>query len=527
MSDFDPARLEVFKHLFASVAEEMGTALRRSAFSPNIKERRDFSCAVFDGQGSMVAQAAHIPVHLGSMPLSVDACIETLLLGPGDVAIVNDPYRGGTHLPDITIVTPVHEEPATSGAGLLGYVASRAHHSDVGGIAPGSLPLATSIEEEGVIIPPTKLVARGELVEEVWEFILGSVRTPDERAGDLRAQLAAGRTGQMRLVRLASRYGRGEIAHQMQALIAYSERMTRRLIRELPDGTYRFRDQLDPDGTADAPPEIAVAVTVRGDEVEVDFSESGAQRKSSLNAVYAVTLSAVAYVVRTLTGLDIPANAGCLEPVRVVAPAGTIVNAVAPAAVSAGNVETSQRITDVLLGAFAQACPGRVPAASQGTMNNLTVGGWDPERGRSFAYYETIGGGTGAGPLRHGTSAIQSHMTNTMNTPVEALEYAYPLRVLRSEIRPGSGGVGEWRGGDGIRRDVEFLSTARVTVISDRRETEPYGLAGGAPGARGVNTLTSDGEVTQLAGRFSVEVKSGDVLSIQTPGGGGFGDTDC
>jgi N-methylhydantoinase B len=526
---FDPARLEVFKHLYSSVAEEMGVALRRSAYSPNIKERRDYSCAVFDPGGAMIAQAAHIPVHLGSMPLSVAACIGELDLRPGDVAILNDPFRGGTHLPDITVVSPVHSEAGNAGGegALLGYVASRAHHSDVGGIAPGSLPLATTIGEEGLVIPPVKLLEGGELVADVWERILGGVRTPDERAGDLRAQLAAGTTGQKRLADLASRYGRGAIVRSMAALLAYSERTIRQLISELPDGRFHFEDALDSDGTAPDPPRIAVSVSVLGDELEVDFSASSAQRTSSLNAVFAVTLSAVAYVVRTLTDLDIPANSGCLVPVRVIAPPGSIVNAVYPAAVSAGNVETSQRITDVLLGAFAQACPDRVPAASQGTMNNLTVGGRDPVRNRPFAYYETIGGGCGAAPDRDGTSAIQSHMTNTMNTPVEALEFAHPFRVRRTEIRRGSGGSGRWRGGDGMRRDIEFLSEARVTVISDRRETHPYGLAGGAAGRPGRNVLFRGEAEIPLPGRFSIDVRPGDTLSIRTPGGGGYGEPDA
>ncbi len=514
----DPARLEVFKHLLSSVADEMGTVLRRSAFSPNIKERRDYSCAVFDGPGHLVAQAAHIPVHLGAMPLSVEACIEALTLAPGDVAILNDPYRGGTHLPDITLVTPAYGRAGT----LLGYVASRAHHADVGGATPGSLPLATQLSEEGVVIPPSKLVESGKTVREVWDRIMASVRTPDERAGDLRAQLAAGETGARRLRELEGRYGR-RVGEAMAALLRYSERMTRRLIAELPDGTYRFRDRLDPDDASGAEAEVAVAMTIHGEEIEVDFTGSSPQQSNSLNAVYAVTVSAVAYVVRSLVGLDIPANSGCLAPVRIVAPEGTIVNARPPAAVSAGNVETSQRITDVLLGALAAACPDRVPAASQGTMNNLTIGGWDPFRDRTYAYYETIGGGTGAGSEWDGVSAIQSHMTNTLNTPVEALEYAYPVRIRRYEVRRGSGGEGRRRGGDGIRRDIEFLAPTRVTVISDRRVTAAYGLAGGSPGKRGENVLLRTDGQSVLPGRFSRDVEAGDVLSLRTPGGGGFG----
>ncbi len=515
----DPVRLEVFKHLFASIADEMGVVLRRTAYSPNIKERRDFSCALFDAEGAMVAQASHIPVHLGAMPLSVKACTEALEFRPGDVAILNDPFRGGTHLPDITLVTPIFLESGE----LLGFAANRAHHADVGGMSPGSMPLSRELYQEGVIVPPAKLMDGGQLNEGLWRMLLANVRTPVEREGDLRAQIAANRQGVVRAAAQVGRYGLGEVRHYMGALLEYSERMTRSLIRDLPDGAYRFRDTLDDDGVDPDPVEIGVAVTIDGEDVTVDFTGSSAQRRGNVNAVYAITTSATYYVFRALMGLDIPSNSGCHAPIRVVAPLGSVVNARFPAAVAAGNVETSQRITDVLLGALAQACPERVPAASQGSMNNLTVGGWNTERGEAYAYYETIGGGAGAGPERDGVSAVHSHMTNTMNTPVEALEYAYPLIVRRYDVREGSGGSGRHRGGDGIRRELEMLDEAHATVISERRRFGPYGLDGGEAGRCGRNAVVRGGVVEELPGKASVALGNGDVLIIESAGGGGHG----
>ncbi|MEZ0394938.1 MAG: hydantoinase B/oxoprolinase family protein [Anaerolineales bacterium] len=521
-SGYDPIQLEIFKHLFAAVAEEMGTLLRRSSYSPNIKERRDFSCALFDAQGRLIAQAAHIPVHLGAMPLSVAAALEAFGadLAPGDLIILNDPFRGGTHLPDITMVSPVFAAPGD--ASLLGFTASRAHHADVGGMTPGSMPLAREIYQEGLIIPPVRLLRSGEMNRAVLDLILANVRTPQERLGDLQAQIAANRRGEERLLALAERYGRAEIREAMTQLLAYTERTTRRLLTSLPDGVYRFEDCLDDDGLSDAPVPIRVAVTIRGDSAVVDFSGSAAQRPGSVNAVYAITLSAVYYVFRCLLGLDVPDNAGCLAPVEVIAPPGTVVNALPPAPVAGGNVETSQRIVDVLLGALAQACPETVPAASQGTMNNVTIGGPLAD-GAAFAYYETIGGGMGARPGADGPSAVHSHMTNTLNTPVEALEYAYPLRVLRYQVRRGSGGRGRFRGGDGIRRDVQVLVACRATLLTERRRRGPYGLAGGEAGQPGENVLIRQGEEIPLPGKGTVDLQAGDVLSIRTPGGGGYG----
>ena len=514
----DAIELEIFKGLFAAIPEEMGIALRRSSFSANIKERLDFSCALFDAQARMIAQAAHIPVHLGSMPLSVQACVEALQFQPGDVAILNDPYHGGTHLPDITLVSPVFlsDQP-------FGFVASRAHHADVGGISAGSMPISTELSQEGIIIPPSKLHVGGELNRELWDRIRAAVRTPEERAGDLRAQLAANAIGVGRTLELVQKYGLAHVASASEALLQYSERATRGLLAEIPDGTYRFRDQLDDDGIDPESAEIRVSVTISGDRALVDFTGTAPQRRGSINAVYAVTVSAVYYVFRCLLDLDIPSNSGCLAPITVVAPEGCLVNARPPAAVAAGNVETSQRIVDVLLGALALACPDRVPAASQGTMNNLTIGGWDAERGRPFAYYETIAGGMGAQPEADGASAIQSHMTNTLNTPVETLEFAYPLQVRRYEIREGTGGAGRFRGGDGILREIELRADAEVTILSDRRRFGPYGLAGGKPGQVGVNRVLRAGTVKELPGKVHLHAAAGERIRIETPGGGGYG----
>ena len=514
--------VEVFKHLFCSVAEEMGERLRRSAFSPNVKERRDFSCAVFDHDGRLVAQAAHVPVHLGAMPLSVRSCLQRMTFVPGDVAILNDPFHGGTHLPDLTMVSPVFIE-AVSDPVLLGFVANRAHHADVGGTSPGSMPLSRDVYQEGVIFPPLKLVEAGRLNQSLWDVFLANVRTPRERAGDLHAQMAANRTGIQRLRELTSRYGWERVHEQMAELLIYSERLTRRSLATVPNGTYRYTDVLDDDGVDPDPIVIAAAVTIQDDEVVVDFAGSAPQCKGNVNAVYAMTVSATAYVFRCLLGLDVPGNDGCLAPIHVRAPEGSIVHARPPAAVAAGNVETSQRIVDVLLGALAQACPDLVPAASQGTMNNLTIGGWDHERRRPFAYYETLGGGAGAGRARPGASGVHSHMTNTMNTPVEALEYAYPFRVASYALREGTGGMGRCPGGDGVIREIEFLQEAHVTILSDRRQSHPYGLDGGGPGQCGRNVLIRNGRNTLLPGKTTLEVMKGDRLRIETPGGGGYG----
>ena len=517
----DPVRLEVVRHLLAACAEEMGTVLRRTAFSPNIKERRDFSCAVFDADGRMAAQAAHIPVHLGSMPLSVRACVEALEPGPGDVAVLNDPFRGGTHLPDVTMVAPVHRG---SGDRLLGYVAARAHHADVGGAAPGSMALAREVHEEGLVIPPVRLVRGGRPVPEVRELVLANVRTPEERAGDLRAQRAAVERGGERMRELADREGADGLATCMAALHRRSARAVRSVLEELPDGSWRFEDVLEDDGHGGGPFTLAVELTVEGAEARVDFSDTDAQAEGGINAVRAVTLSAVHYVVRALAGEDVPSSGGCMEPVEVVTRPGTLVDARPPAAVAGGNVETSQRIVDVVLGALARACPDRIPAASQGTMNNVALGGGRPGTEERWAYYETVAGGAGGGPDGPGADAVHTHMTNTLNTPVEALEHACPLRVRRYGVRRGSGGEGRHPGGDGVVRELELLAPATLSLLAERRRRGPWGLAGGEAGAAGRDLLLRDDEARVLPAKGTVRLRRGDVLRIETPGGGGWGE---
>ena len=531
----DPVLLEVMKSMLTAVAEEMGATLGRTAYSPNIKERRDYSCAVFDARGEMVAQAAHIPVHLGAMPLSVQAALARFdHLEEGDIVVLNDPYFGGSHLPDLTMVAPVYLEGR-----LLGYVASRAHHADVGGMVPGSMPLARELYQEGLIIPPVKIQAQGEVQQAVLDLITRNSRTPGERLGDLAAQIAAQRIGIRRLQELAHRYGTDTLTTYMAYLQDYAERMVRDLIRRIPDGTYTFVDYMDDDGfgTTDIP--IVVTVRVQGETMEVDFTGTAPQVTGGINAVRSVTLSAVFYVLRCLLEDDaVPTNAGIFRPVRVVLPEGSLVHARFPAAVAAGNVETSQRIVDVVLGALAQALPEVVPAASQGTMNNLTIGGVDPRTGASFAYYETIAGGMGASARADGLSGVHVHMTNTLNTPAEALEYAYPLRVTRYALRRGSGGAGRHRGGDGVVREVELLTDATVTLLTERRRHAPYGLHGGAPGAKGetlyfpapeetlaepLATLPRQGEAIVLPGKVSFQGRRGARIRVVTPGGGGWG----
>jgi N-methylhydantoinase B len=520
---FDPTRLEIFKSLFHSVAEEMGAALRRSAFSPNIKERRDYSCAVFDGTCEVLAMGDHMPVHLGSMPRSVLAAVKALKLGPGDIALLNDPYAGGTHLPDLTMVMPVflrgERQP-------MFYVANRAHHADIGGARAGSMGLAREIFQEGLRIPPVKIFERGRMESGVMRMVLANVRTPREREGDLTAQIASCHIGERRLLETVARYGRREVSRYSRFLLDYSESMMRSLLRTIPTGTYRAVDYLDDDGIGRRRLRIAVTIRIRAGGAECDFTGSAQECEGSVNAVAAITESAVFYVLRCLLDEQVPATSGLMRPIRVIAPEGTIVNARAPRAVAGGNVETSQRIVDTLLRALAQAIPRKIPAASQGTMNNLTFGGVDNRPGHSgaaFAYYETIAGGMGARPGRDGVNGIHTHMTNSLNTPTEVLEINYPLRVRRYGLRRGSGGKGKWRGGDGVVREIEALAHAEVSLLSDRREIAPYGLAGGGSGGKGKNEVVMRGKRRTLPSKCSVSVPAGAVIRIETPGGGGWG----
>ena len=527
----DPVKLEIFKSLYSSVAEEMGVSLRRSAFSPNIKERRDYSCAVFNRDGVLIAQGDHMPVHLGSMPMSVRAALDTVELGPGDIVVLNDPYAGGTHLPDVTMVAAVYAEgkrqkakgkKQKSNNNPLFYVANRAHHADIGGATPGSMGRADEIYQEGLRIPPVRLMIEGRVNEDVMRLISANVRLPEEREGDLTAQLGAIATGQTRLIEIVERYGFKEADLYASHLINYTAEMMRRVIRQLPDGSYEAEDYLDDDGYSDDPIRIAVRIKINGDRATVDFTGSAPQVRGPVNAVEAITVSAVYYAFRCLIRESVPASWGILEPITVIAPAGTVVNALPPAPVAGGNVETSQRIVDTLLLALSRA-GAAVPAASQGTMNNLTVGGVDIRTNRQFAYYETVAGGMGARAGLDGIDAIHTHMTNSLNTPAEAMEYAYPMRVRRYSIRPESGGSGRFRGGNGVVREIELLTDARVTILSDRRKTRPYGLDGGEPGAAGRTLLiTRDGEQV-LAGKDSVSARVGDRIRVESPGGGGFG----
>ncbi len=532
---FDGVQLALYQGLFAACAEEMGAALMRTAHSPNIKERRDHSCAVFDARGALVAQAAHIPVHLGSLPRAVEAALALGPFAPGDTVLLNDPFAGGTHLPDVTLVTPVFLGRRARGPRSAPefFVASRAHHADIGGGAPGSMPLAREIYEEGLRLPPVFLQRAGENREDVLRLLLANVRTPEERRADLAAQLGAQATGVRRLHEYArgpgGRGGRGreELVRAAHALMDHAERLVRAELSALPRGRWRFADALDDDGLGSGAVRIAVELTLAPGRVRLDFSGSSPQVPGPVNAVEPVTRAACAYALRCVLGGDWPVNAGAFRPLEVIAPAGSVVNARPPAAVSAGNVETSQRIVDVVLGAFSRALPGRIPAASSGTMNNLLVGGRDPARpDEPFAYYETLGGGHGAGPGWHGASAMQVHMTNTRNTPIEALEHAYPLRVLETRIRHGSGGHGRFRGGDGIVRSLELLVGARVTIVSERRTRGPYGLAGGRPGRRGENRVRPRAGARAsrvLPGKIQIDLAAGAVVTVASPGGGGFG----
>jgi N-methylhydantoinase B len=546
----DPVELEIFKNLFHSIAEEMGAALRRTAFSPNIKERRDYSCALFECTGEVIAMGEHMPVHLGSMPMSVRAAIAACEMGPGDVVMLNDPFRGGTHLPDITLVAPVYVSRGSPFSRLRAgsrpprnanrpdfYVASRAHHADVGGTYAGSMGLCREIYQEGFRIPPVRLMRAGVMDRDVLALLLANVRTPEEREGDLGAQIAACHTGTARLTEVCARYGVDRVQRAARELLAYSEELMSTFLRRVPTGTYRAEDFLDNDGIRDKPVKIAVMVSVGPGKLQgraharaivtVDFTGSDPQVEGSINAVEAITYSACFYVFRCLLAEDVPATAGLMRPIRVIAPQGTVVNARPPAAVAGGNVETSQRIVDVLMRALAQAIPNQIPAAASGTMNNLTIGGIDPRTGEPFAYYETIAGGMGARPTKPGVSGVHTHMTNSLNTPAEALEYAYPLRVRRYCLRLGSGGDGKHRGGDGIIREIEVLTDCEVTLLSDRRTSLPWGLAGGKAGLPGKASVIRDaGLIEDMPGKFSRRLRKGERIRIESPGGGGWGKVD-
>lgn len=515
----DPIRLRVYQNLLDSVAEEMGSALERTGFSPNIKERRDYSCAVFDRNGDMVAQAAHNPVHLGSTPLSVRAAIDAHEFRPGDMILLNDPYQGGTHLPDLTLVSGVFEP---GNAKPTFYVANRAHHADVGGAVRGSMALFREIYQEGLRLPPVLLYDQGEVVEHVLRIILANMRQPEERAGDLASQQNANRVGEQALLRLIERGDPQELLEYCGHLQDAAERHVRSLLSGIPDGTYTAVDWLDNDGVSDDRVRIAVSIRVDGNSAEVDFDGTDAQVQGSVNTNPAVALSAVFYVLRALAGDDIPSNEGCLRPVRLRIPKGSLLDPHLPAAVAGGNVETSQRIVDVLFAALQPALPEAVPAQSQGTMNNLTLGSMASP---SFSYYETMGGGAGAGSWGPGASGVHTHMTNTRNTPIEVLEYTLPLRVLSYRIRRGSGGAGQHVGGDGMEREFELLTQVEAALLTERRSNAPQGYEGGSPGACGRNQIraATDDAWRELPAKWNGILEAGTRLRLQTPGGGGWG----
>jgi N-methylhydantoinase B/oxoprolinase/acetone carboxylase alpha subunit len=520
----DPIEFEIFKNFFVSIAEEMGTTLCRTGFSPNIKERLDYSCALYDASGHTIAQGDHLPVHLGAMPLSVRAAIDHVPMHPGDTVILNDPFRGGTHLPDITLVTPVFLKPTSKQPSF--YVANRAHHSDVGGMSPGSMPLAREVFQEGLIIPPIKLVKAGKIDPEILSLILANVRTPDEREGDLTAQIAANNTGASRLLEIARRYGLKRVHHYAALTQDYAERVLRRTIDTIPNGRYEYADALDNDGFSETPIRIRCAITIAGDQATVDFTGSAPQTSGGVNANLAITLSATLYCFRCLVpdSEDVLYNDGIARPITVIAPAGSIVNCTHPSAVAGGNVETSQRITDVVLGALAKALPHLIPAASQGTMNNVTLGGHNPLTGKPFAYYETAGGGMGGRPGQAGLSGVHTHMSNTRNTPVEAFEQAFPLRIRTYALRQGSGGAGASPGGEGLIREYEALVETSATILTERRNSQPYGVQGGSAGASGRNQiLRASGKLEILPPKARITLQPGDRLRIETPGGGGYG----
>jgi N-methylhydantoinase B len=511
MAAMDPIQLAVFASRIAAVCDEMGAMLRRAALSPNIKDRLDFSCAVFDAAGELCAQAAHIPVHLGSMAYAMAGIVGQLEWRHGDMVIVNDPYLGGTHLPDVTLIAPVFVEQK-----LVAFVADRAHHADIGASTPGSMPVSQRLDEEGVIIPPSYLMRMGALDEALLDSIVSATGNAEQSRGDFAAQISANRAGVERLFLLVCEMGADGFKESLAQLNDYAERLASTALQQIPEGEYCFSDVMDDDGMGNRDIPIQTRLKVSSGSIEVDFSGTAAQVSGNINCPLSVAAAAVYYVFRCLMPAQTPACAGSFRRIHISAPQGSLLNARRPAAVAAGNVETSTRIVDVVMGALAKAIPLRMAAASHGSMNNVAMGargeeGWD--------YYETLGGGMGASPVGVGLSAVQTHMTNTLNTPVESLEMHYPLRIRRYQVRRGTGGAGEYHGGDGLVREFEFLQPATVTLLTERRLHSPWGLNGGQPGAAGRNSL--DGR--PLAGKATIAVRSGQRLTVETPGGGGWG----
>jgi len=518
----DAIDLSIFSSRMQAICDEMGAVLRRAAFSPNIRDRLDYSCAVFDQQGELCAQAAHIPVHLGSMAYAMADIVGQIDWQAGDMVILNDPYLGGTHLPDITVIAPLFVQQR-----LLGFIVNRAHHADIGASSPGSMPLSRTLAEEGRVIAPLHLMRSGELDQQVMDELLACLHNPEQSQGDFSAQISANRTGLSRLSELIVVTGSAEYCTALHELNNYAEKLARSELNKIPDGSYRYEDVMDDDGMGNTDIVIRVTVNVTGHDIEVDFTGTAAQVEGNINCPLSVTAAAVYYVFRCLMPDNTPACAGSFRPIRLKAPTASLINAERPAAVAAGNVETSTRMVDVICGALAQAIPQRIPAASQGSMNNLAMGsrnggsrnGGSTTKAQPWDYYETIGGGMGAGQYGGGLSAVQTHMTNTLNTPIEVLEMQFPIRLHRYAIRRGSGGSGQRPGGDGLVREYEFLSSTSVTLLTERRRHTPWGLQGGEPGQKGVNLLNKK----PLPGKVSLQLEAGDRLEIQTPGGGGWG----
>ena len=505
--------LSIFANRIDAICEEMGVTLQKAAFSPNIRDRLDYSCAVFDANGELCAQAAHIPVHLGSMAFAMSGIVQSISWQVGDMVVVNDPFMGGTHLPDVTLIMPVFIEHD-----LHGFVVNRAHHADIGAETPGSMPLSSCLQEEGQIIPPSKLITTGVINEEQWHGLISTMRNATESAGDFNAQIAANRRGHDRLINLIQTMGVAEYQVALCSLNDYAEQLALSSFCEIPDGEYRFSDVLDDDGLGHEDIEIKTLIKIEHGKVSLDFAGTANQVKGNVNCPLSVTAAAVYYVFRCLLPAQMPACAGSFRPIKITAPSGCLLNAEFPSAVAAGNVETSTRIVDVVLGGLALAIPEKIPAASHGSMNNLAMGYVGDEQQSAWDYYETIGGGMGASAFSDGQVAVQTHMTNTLNTPIESLEMNYPLRVNRYQIRCGSGGEGKYCGGDGLIREIEFLAPTEVTVLSERRQHVPWGLAGADDGQTGLN---HSGQA-KLLGKFHQHFDEGDLLIIETPGGGGY-----
>jgi len=515
----DSISLSLFASRINAICGEMGAVLQRTALSPNIKDRLDFSCAVFDADGELCAQAAHIPVHLGSMAYAMSGIVTALEWQPGDMVVLNDPYLGGTHLPDVTLISPVF-----MGETLIGFVSNRAHHADIGASTPGSMPISRSLDEEGVVIPPAFIVRNGVVDDSVLHDITRQSRNSFQSHGDYSAQLSANRCGVERLETLITMMGIEPFREALVALNGYAERLALSSLSEIPDGSYRFRDLMDDDGMGQQDIRIEVVVHASKGRMHLDFEGTAAQVMGNINCPLSVAAAGVFYVFRCLMPAHTPACAGSFRPITLSIPEGSLLNARRPAAVAAGNVETSTRIVDVVMGALAQAIPQQIPAASHGSMNNVAMGGTVPRNGgeQAWDYYETIGGGMGAGAATDGLSAVQTHMTNTRNTPIESLEMHYPLRLRRYAIRDGSGGAGKNRGGDGLIREYEFLTETTVTLLTERRRHAPWGLAGGEAGSAGTNRIAEK----LVDAKLCLHLHAGERLTIETPGGGGWGKAD-